>query len=241
MITVYVFPGGHGQPSLSPFCTKVVAHLGLAEIEHQARIGDLRKSPTKKLPYARFGDEDVPDSELILARATELEGRDLDEGLEAGARSITHTVRRTLEEHLYFVLLQARWVDDEGWKHQGPLVAEFFPAFLRPVLPPILRGGVKRTLKTQGVGRLPPEEIYRRGAEDLRAVEALASAEGPFFFGETPRSIDAVVYAFAGAAARTPNPNTFTTTARESERLTRVTEAVEMRLRAAGVVEAEHP
>ena len=232
VLTVYAFPAGFGQPSLSPFCTKLMVHLTLAGVAHQVKRGDVQKAPKGKLPYARIGDELIGDSGHVLNRLgaqAELDGE-----LSEQQRAVAHLVRRTLEEHFYWTLVHERWITDEGWAHQQRVLAPMLPPVLRSFLPGVLRRGLRKTLRAHGVGRHGDAEIAEAGVRDLRAAEALASAEGPYFFGPSPSSTDVVVHAFVGGALANQHANPLTDAARALPRLQRVVSATEVEYRARG-------
>ena len=44
--------------------------------------------------------------------------------MSARDQALAHLVRRTLEEHLYFVVLWERWVSDEGFANSA---RDYFP------------------------------------------------------------------------------------------------------------------
>jgi hypothetical protein len=151
-------------------------------------------------------------------------------------------VRRTLEEHVYFALVYARWVDDAGWVEQRKRVAPLLPGPLRPFLLPVLRGEVRKSLRGQGLGRRPSDEIYAQGVADVEALETLAAEhqeDAPaFFFGDTVSSTDILVHAFVGAALASAHDNPLTRAAKAATRLADISERVRVRFREAGGVDA---
>ena len=51
MLTVYKFGSAWGHPDVSPFVVKLETYLRLAAIPYEAKVGDPRKAPKKKIPY----------------------------------------------------------------------------------------------------------------------------------------------------------------------------------------------
>ena len=99
------------------------------------------------------------------------------------------------EEHLYWALVDARWVDDANFA-KGPL--EFFrrlPALLRPIAVPLIRRKIRNALHAQGMGRHAPAQIGELG---VRSIDAMADSLGnkPFFMGAEPTGVDATIFAF---------------------------------------------
>lgn len=227
MLTLFVYPGGYGLPSVSPFCTKTMVYMRLAKVEHQVKPGNPRATPNGKLPCLRHEGGMVPDSGLIKAWLREHRGVDMDADLSEAQHAQGHLIRRTLEEHLYWVLVYSRWVDEAGWKHQLPVVRPMLPAPVRAFLPGILRSGVKKSLHAHGLGRHPAEKIYAAGVADIEALERCV--QGPFLFGDTLSSYDIELYAFAGAFMANPATNPVTERLKGCDKLLRLFEGVAAR------------
>lgn len=215
MVTLYQFPGAFGLSSVSPFCTKVELFLRLAGLRFEVKNGDVRQSPTGKLPTARVGGELVADSGRILLACRDRLGVDLDAGQSAEQRALGHLIRRTCEEHLYWALVHFRWIDPEGWKHQETYLRDILPPVLHLVLPPVLRSGVRRSLHAQGLGRLDADAIGQAGRADVEALLTLLGA-GPYALGSEPSSTDAVLGAFLWHLAATPTNNPLSRGVRQS-------------------------
>lgn len=230
MLTLYTFPGGYGLPSVSPFCTKTVVLLKLSGLEHEVKPGDPRATPHGKLPCLRHEGGLVPDSGLIEEWLREHQGVDLDAHLDASQRALGHLIRRTLEENVYWILLYSRWIDEDGWAHQGPIIKNMMPALVRAFMPALIRRGVRKSLVAHGIGRHPPEGIYAAGAADLRAIEA--RIEGPFFFGEELSSCDITLLAFVGAILENPGASALKSAAEDCPKLVALVSAVEAKYRA---------
>lgn len=196
MITFHTFPGHFGLESLSPFCMKVEVYLKLAKLPYRAVTGDPRKAPKGKLPM--IVDDDgttVPDSSAILAYLEKKHSEPLDAGLSDVDRARAQVIKRTFEESLYFAALWSRWAEDASWAVVKPLFFRALPAPLRLIVPPIVRKTVVGYTRGQGIGRHSRAEIYAIAADDLRALSTLLG-EGPFFLGDTLRTIDCTAYGF---------------------------------------------
>jgi glutathione S-transferase len=103
-----------------------------------------------------------------------------------------------LEDHLYFALVAARWLDDENWA-KGP--SHFFagaPAGAAEAG----RERVRQTLHGHGLGRHSPDEIAELGCRSLSALAALLGNK-PYLFGPAPSGVDATAFAFV-AGVTTP-------------------------------------
>ncbi|MCB9635996.1 MAG: glutathione S-transferase family protein [Sandaracinus sp.] len=214
-VTLYQFPGAYGLVSLSPFCTKLEAYLRLAGVDYEAKLGDPRRAPVGKLPYVRIGDTLVGDSSTIVTLLKTRFGDPLDASLDARDHAVGHLARRTAEEHLYWGLLHARWVDDRAWNGgYRDTIAGMLPAPTRAFLPALLRRGVRKSLHAHGLGRHAEAEIARRGTEDLDAFVALIG-ERAFLFGDAPSSYDCSVYAMLAHLRATPTEHPLVVAFRE--------------------------
>ena len=120
---------------------------------------------------------------------------DFDRGLSPEQRAIAWAFEKMLEEHLYWAVVHARWMD-EAFFAKGP--ATFFraiPAPVRPFLVAIIRRRLRQTLHGQGIGRHSHDEIVALGT---RSVDATADYLGtkPFMMGAEPTGLDATAFAF---------------------------------------------
>ena len=128
---------------------------------------------------------------LIRAR-----GVDPDAHLDAQQRALALHVQRTLEEHYAFVLVR-----DEGVQHTRARF-ESVPAIVRPMVANFVRTQVKKLLWYQGVLRHSHENIIESATRDWRAV--LMVMGSPFFFGDEPTGVDAIVFGALATTVLTP-------------------------------------
>ncbi len=164
-IRLHKFGDAWGLPDGSPFCLKLEGFLREAAVPYEVVPFDFsrsfRKAPKGKLPFIE--DEDgtvVGDSSLIIARLSRRHGIDLDGGLDPRQRANSHAFRRMLDEHLYWVAVFSRWMEDVGWKTVQKTFFSAMPALLRPVATTLARRQVAAALQAQGLGRHSREEIY---------------------------------------------------------------------------------
>jgi glutathione S-transferase len=187
-------PGGWGEPSMSPFCMKLECYLRMAEIPFETRPADIRKAPKGKLPFVELDGQLIGDSQIIIEKVIEKHGDRLDHALTREQRATARVVRRSLEEGTYFVGLYNRWADPAGFAVVRPAFAKFLPAPFAMLLP-FIRRRVIAALRGQGTGRHSHEEIHAIGAADWSAISDLLG-DKPYFFGDRPTSIDAVLFGF---------------------------------------------
>lgn len=207
VITLYQPPSAWGIPSLSPFCTKVETYLRMVDLPYRTRSADPRKTPKGKLPWIDDDGRVVADSSDIIDHLNARLGDPLDRNLDHAQRALAHLARRTVEEHLYWCLVYARWVEPGGYAFTRDAFAKLLPPVIGKLLVhQVLRKNLVGSLHSHGLGRHSRDDIYRRGCEDLTAIAVLL-ADQPYFLGAEPTSIDASLYAFTGGVWLHPADN----------------------------------
>ena len=206
-ILLYGFGPTFGMPDASPFVSKVLTYLRMIDVPHQLLPGDARKAPKGKLPYIEDRGQKIPDSSFIVEYLRK-NYRDLDAGLTAQERALCTAVQSMLEEHMYFVILCQRWVDDHGWRVVGPGIASVIkkagvPGLVAPTVSNLVRKQVVKVAMAQGMGRHSMREVEDIG---IRLIDSLAELAGdkPYFLGDAPHAIDATVFPFVWTLAETP-------------------------------------
>jgi glutathione S-transferase len=211
MITLHTFGPAFGLPDPSPFVMKAELLLKLSGLAYETAATGLRGAPKGKLPYLRDGDRVVADSTFIRLYLEERYGIDLDRGLSDAERGVAWAVDKMCEDHLYWLMIEQRWMDDENFA-RGP--ANFFrvaPAPIRPLIKSLVRRRLRRTLHSQGLGRHSAEERTRL-AERLFTSLASILGDKPYLLGTAPCSADTSVFAFVAGTlsplfAGTPRPS----------------------------------
>jgi glutathione S-transferase len=202
-IKLFQFPPMFGVPNLSPFCCKLETWLRIAHIPYEVvNISDPRKGPKGKLPFIEEAGQRIGDTSLVVAHLAKTRGVDLDAHLDASRRAIALLVQRTLEEHYAFVVLYTHFIRADGWKHTCATF-DSVPAIVRPLVARMVRGRMRQILWTQGVLRHSDADIIEAGLRDWRAVLTVMSGE-PFFFGDEPTGVDAIVFGALATTVLTP-------------------------------------
>ncbi len=196
MIELLQFPRGPGLMNLSPFCMKAEVFLRLSGLEHRC-VNDATplRTPKGKLPVLRDDGRVVADSSAIVAYLQQRYAARMPPALGAAETPDHLALRRLLEEHLYFVMLWLRWIDDAGWAFTAPAFFGSLPPGVRQGVSALVRRKMKRDLRGHGMGRHSRDEICERGMADIGAIVAQLGNE-PFYGGAEPAAIDASVYAF---------------------------------------------
>jgi glutathione S-transferase len=203
-IKLFQFPRLFAIPNLSPFCCKLETWLRIAKVPYEiVDMSDPRKGPKGKLPFIEDGAVRIADSSIIIDHLVKTRGVDPDAHLDASQRATALVVQRTLEEHYAFVLAYTHLLRDEGLQHTRARF-DAVPAFVRPFVAGAVKRAIRSALWQQGLLRHSHEEIVEAAIRDWRAVLTLMSPDGPFFFGDEPTTVDAVMFGVLATSVLTP-------------------------------------
>jgi len=179
MITLVTLPPAFGLRNVSPFCLKVemaLTHLGMpfeATTEQ-----DPRKAPKGKLPYVIIDGQHIADSELIFEKLNEMSQGKLYAGLTPEEKAVGTAFTRLAEDHLYWMGVASRWLDDQWFPN---VVRDFFgfvPGLIRGFAAGGARKAVRQTYDLQGLGRHTMEEQKGFARRDLQAIADVVSKNG---------------------------------------------------------------
>ena len=123
MITLYGFGPAFGLPDPSPFVMKTEIQLKMAGVRYRFERAAPQESPKGKIPFIQVGAHRVGDSTFIRAHLEKHHNFDFDAGLCTAERAQAWAIERMLEDHLYFAIVNFRWLDDENWM-KGPSVVK---------------------------------------------------------------------------------------------------------------------
>jgi glutathione S-transferase len=178
-ITLYTLPPAFGLRNVSPFCLKVemaLNHLGLDfDIAEEA---DPRKAPRGKLPFLVVDGTRMPDSELIFEYLDKVSGGGLFGSLSPLEIAQGTAFTRLTEDHLYWIMVASRWLDDAWWPN---IVQGFFgelPAPVRLLATRLARRQVRSTYHLQGLGRHSHAEQEQFARRDLGAISGVVEEQG---------------------------------------------------------------
>lgn len=198
MIKLHTFGPYFGLPDASPFVTKAIALLKIAEIPYSAHIVDpknLGKTPKGKLPYIEDEGDIIADSTFIRWHIEKKYGYDFERGLSISEKSTAWALEKMLEDNFYWIGMHSRWMDDTNFAN-GP--AHFFdgvPVVARGFVRSMVRRGTASSLKAHGMGRYTSAERHAIATKDIAAVAGLLG-DKPYLFGNEPSGADATVFAF---------------------------------------------
>ena len=195
MITLYKFGPFFGLPDASPFCFKAEMLLKIAGLEYENDTKSFTKAPKGKQPFLKDDGEIIADSTFIRMHIEKKYGFDFDAGLSPYEAGVAWSVDKMLEDHLYWVLINDRWVNDENFNNGPRSFFDAAPALVRPIIVKMVRSKVIKGTKAHGMGRHSNEEIHQLAK---RAFDALAAILGDnkYFMGDTVCGVDATAYAW---------------------------------------------
>jgi glutathione S-transferase len=198
MIILYGFGAGFGLPEISPFVTKTEVQLKMASLAYRKEKAMPPSSPKGQLPYIRDGEAVVADSTFIRAHIEGKYGFDFDAPLSLQARAQAWAFERMIENHVYWALVGARWIDPANFA-KGP--AHFFdgaPEHIREKLREDAQFRVAENYLISGLGRHAPDEDVDLAVRSLYAL-SVQLGDKPYLMGEEPCGTDATAFgALAG-------------------------------------------
>ena len=205
-IKLFQFPRMFAIPNVSPFCCKLETWLRIAHIPYDVvDTPNPRRGPKGKVPFIEDGSLRIGDSSLIVDHLVKTRGFDPDARLDAAQRAMALLVQRTLEEHYAFVILYTHFMRAAGWQHMKHTF-DRMPVAVRPMVAGLVRRNMRNILHRQGLLRHSDDEIMETARQDWQAVLAVMSDE-PFFFGNEPTGIDAILFGALAPTLMTPVPS----------------------------------
>ncbi|OAN99331.1 hypothetical protein A8B75_01705 [Sphingomonadales bacterium EhC05] len=172
VVTLYTLPPAFGQRNPSPFCLKVEMTLTYLELDFESKTTlELNKAPKGKAPWL---DDNgiIADSELILGHLDSKTNGRLFGQLTTEEVATGTAFTRLVEDHLYWLTVASRWLDDEWFE---VVKRDFFgslPWPLRTIVPLIGRRRMRQTYDLHGLGRHSLEEQQTFLDRDVEALVA---------------------------------------------------------------------
>ena len=192
-ITLHRFGPFLGAPDSSPFVIKAMVLLKLAGLAYRDVQGNPLKAPKKLLPYIEDEGATVADSTLIRRHIERKYGFDFDAALSPEQKAVAWAVERMCEDHLYFAMLEERWLDRATFKKGVGTMFGVLPAPLRPIAKVMLRRANTARLHGHGLGRHSKSDIAMLGTRDIDALAALIG-DKPYLMGEKACGSDAFAF-----------------------------------------------
>lgn len=194
-ITLYTLGDAFGMQNVSPFCFKAELLLTHLQLPFELKVEkDPRKAPKGKMPYAIIDGETIADSDLICQKLDAITDGRVYGGLTPQQSGYGLALTRLAEEHLYWMIVASRWLDDDWWPNVVEGFFNIVPAPFRGLAARGARKSVRQTYDLQGLGRHTAAEQHAFARADLLAIQNAVGA-GPFLFGDAPTIHDFAVAA----------------------------------------------
>ncbi|MGH1372124.1 MAG: glutathione S-transferase family protein [Cellvibrionaceae bacterium] len=184
MIKLVTFPAAFGLRNVSPFCLKVEMALSYLAMDCDiVEESDPRKSPKGKLPFITCDGETIADSELILEYLDQKSGGKLFAHLSAQQIGEGYAWTRLIEDHLYWLMVASRWLDDQWWPHVKQGFFSKMPFPLKVIVPVVARRQVRQTYELHGLGKHSLAEQKAFALRDFQALDNVLSNQA-YILGE---------------------------------------------------------
>jgi glutathione S-transferase len=218
MITLHRFGPFLGTPDPSPFVIKTMLQLKFAGLPYRDVPGNPLKAPKKFLPYIEDDGTVVADSTLIRRHIERKYGFDFDAGLTGEQKAMAWAIERMCEDHLYFAMLHARWLDRDNFRKGVGTMFGMIPAPVRPAVKAMLRRQNAGRLRGHGLGRHAEADIVALATRDIDALAVLLDGE-PYLTGSRPCGADAFVFGIVTSILTPPLDTAIGTTMRRHANL----------------------
>lgn len=198
MIELTIFPPALNLRSPSPFSLKTELLLKMTKLDYKIKLGsNPAKAPNGKFPVMNDNGKIIADSHFIYQHICETYNVDLDSGLSDAQKAISAAFTRLAEDHLYWVMIYSRWVDEDF----DGVVDVFFKAIPWGIRQLVTKAAKKQAVKNihaHGISRHDKSKIYQLGKEDIDAI-ATQLGDNRFFHGDAPSSVDAIIYSIVAS------------------------------------------
>ncbi len=192
-ITLYRFSPFLGAPDSSPFVIKTMMLLKLAGLAFHDVQGNPLKAPKKFLPYIDDAGTVVDDSTLIRRHIERKYRFDFDAGLGPEQKAMSWAIERMCEDHLYFAMLEARWLHAANFRKGVGTLFGVIPLPLRPIAKVVLRRQNAARLRGHGIGRHARPDIEQLATRDIDSLAVLLGAKS-YLTGDQPCGADATLF-----------------------------------------------
>jgi glutathione S-transferase len=189
MITLFGFGPAFGLPDPSPFVMKTEVQLKMAGLAFKRERRGPQAAPKGKIPFIDDDGVVIGDSTFIRRHLEVAHDFDFDRHLSDALKAQAWAVERMLEDHLYWALVHARWMDDANFA-KGP--AHFFdgaPDGVREAA----RERTRVALAGHGLGRHSSGEILFLAARTLESTAGVLGTK-PYLMGDEPCGADATAF-----------------------------------------------
>ena len=184
--------------SLSPYVAKLEAYFRLFNIPYETvaePIPDV--GPRGKVPFISVRDTRLADSQLIIDYLKRTVS-DPDAGLTPLQKALGHVVQRTLEDHLYWIIIYYEFFDQNGWDFlMKAVVGDPFalPVEIQTAIAE-RREDFRKRCYDQGIARYTSAEIVEKASKDFDTIAQILGDNRYLLGTDQPTSYDAILFGF---------------------------------------------
>ncbi|XP_059727177.1 metaxin-1 [Haemorhous mexicanus] len=211
---LFCWAGGWGLPSVDPDCLAVLTYARFTGAPLKVhRVTSPWRSPSGHLPALRTRDEGTISKPQQIITHLRKQKYNADYDLSATQSADTLAFVSLLEEKLLPVLIHTFWVDAKNYvEHTRKWYAETIPFPLNFFLPNAMhKRHLERLQLIWGDDYMEDEEklekeLYREARECLTLLSQRLGSQ-KFFFGDSPASLDALVFSRLAPLLKAKLPN----------------------------------
>lgn len=172
MLKLITLPPAFGMRNVSPFCLKIEMLLTALDIPFQLEEQpDPRKAPKGKMPYLIIEGKPLADSELIAQRLDAITQGKVYGTMSPEQQAHGLGLARLAEDHLYWLMVASRWLDDAWFPNVVEGFFGYLPAPARLLGSRLAQRQMRKTYDLHGLGRHTLEEQQGFAVRDLQGLQ----------------------------------------------------------------------
>jgi len=193
VVYLFQFPLCPSVRSISPFAIKLETWLRMTGIRYE-NIHTMKFGSKGQIPYIELNGEEIPDSNVIIARLKAHFGLEPDSDSSSTDLAMGHAATGLVENHLAQVGFHYRYGQHMGSFLRVLRLAEYYNAPRA-----MANWGRFQPYATRfrsflhGIGRHENSELWEMSFKDLRALSNWLGSK-PFFLGASPTTVDCVLF-----------------------------------------------
>lgn len=209
---------GSEDPDPSLFCAKVESFLKYNKIDYKQVPGNIQKSPKGKFPSIEIDGKEISDSEFILESLGKKFNIDMDAHLSAEERAISYSMKKLIEEYIYFTIIHFRWGDLKYWPKTKELFFANRPFLFRTFIAPMVQKKIARDIRGQGMGLHTSEEVARLAGKSLQALSDFLG-DKTHMMGNKVSTLDIVAFSMLWGVLKIPLESPIQTLVQNNQKL----------------------
>ena len=195
MMTLLGFGSAFSLPDVSPFVMKVQVLLKMANLPYVNQPALSMNAPKGKLPVLIDGDETITDSTFIRLHLESKYHLGFDAHLDPQQRASLWALEKLLEDHLYWLLLWDRWLDDVVFEKGAARLFDRVPEHIRADVMSQTREHFRTQIGAQGTGRHSDTERVALAERAFAAIDGMLG-DSQWFGQEKACGVDATAAGF---------------------------------------------